>query len=302
MSSTLQHCVNVFLQVDRAQSTNQTYARILGAFTRAVGPERDVRLISPLDLLDYIHRLRPGRAPSTVCLHAQIIRILFGWCVRIGELETNPSTGLVVHVPAQDPSQSRAIPTEVLRGMIEIASPRDRAILLFFADSGCRLGGVVSLTLTRLDMARQCALLHEKGDRYYWVDFGPATHASLVAWLQLRPSTPDDAVFITERTHQGLHHETIASMVANLSRRVCGRAYRPHSIRHWVAETWAEAGESLYTIQGKLGHANQRTTERYFPPRSRNLADATRRRSINHLIDSDLPRCNNIIEVDFAAG
>lgn len=296
----LQQCLASFLHVDRAASTNTLYARILKPFCSAIGPERDIRLITPLDLLDYVHRLHADRAPSTVDLHARVIRILFTWCVRMNLIDTSPAAQLVVHVPKPDPTTSRAIPTDTLRRMIELASPRDRAILLFFADTGCRLGGLISLTLAGLDLSGCSALLHEKGDRYYWVDYGQVTRAALQHWLDRRPRTAAEAVFVGLRTGQALSPETVASMVANLSRRVCGRAYRPHSIRHWVAETWAEAGESLYTIQGKLGHANQRTTERYFPRRSRNLAEATRRRSVDALVDSNPNHGHNIIKLDFA--
>jgi len=132
------------------------------------------------------------------------------------------------------------------------------------------------------------------------VDYGETTANALIAWLAQRPKSPSDAVFIGPRTLQALHHESVASMVANLSKKVCGKAYRPHSIRHWVGTTWAEAGESVYTIQGKLGHCHQRTTERYFPRRSSRLAEATQRRSINHLIDEHNTSCK-IIEVDFAS-
>lgn len=297
---TLSEAVHTYIHLDRAPTTNATYAQILNRAAASLGPDRNIRLITTLDLLDYVRRLHDGRTPATVDLHARVLRGLFSWCVTIGLLETSPAANINVRVPAADPTQSRAIPTEVLSRMIAIANCRDRAILLFFADTGCRLGGIVSLTIPRLDLPAHSAMLHEKGDRYYWVDYGETTAHALTAWLAQRPKSPSEAVFIGPRTLQALHHESIASMVANLSKKICGKAYRPHSIRHWVGTTWAEAGESVYTIQGKLGHRHQRTTERYFPRRSSRLAEATQRRSINHLIDEQNTSCK-IIEVDFAS-
>lgn len=297
---TLLEAVHTFINLDRAPTTNATYTQILNRAATALGPDRDIRLITALDLLDYVRRLHDGRAATTVDLHARVLRGLFSWCVTIGLIETSPAANINVRVPAADPTQSRAIPTEVLSRMIAIANCRDRAMLLFFADTGCRLGGIVSLTIPRLDLPARSAMLHEKGDRYYWVDYGEATATALTAWLAQRPKTPSDAVFIGPRTLQALCHESVASMVAKLSKTVCGKSYRPHSIRHWVGTTWAEAGESVYTIQGKLGHRHQRTTERYFPRRSSKLAEATQRRSINHLIDEQNTSCK-IIEVDFAS-
>lgn len=297
---TLSEAVHTYINLDRAPTTNATYTQILTRAAVSLGPDRDIRLITTLDLLDYVRRLHEGRSPSTVDLHARVLRGLFSWCVTLGLIEMSPAANVNVRVPSTDPSKSRAIPTAVLRQMIDLASTRDRAILLFFADTGCRLGGIVTLTIPRLNLPARSAMLHEKGDRYYWVDYGDTTAAALTAWLAQRPKSPSDAVFIGPRTLQALHHESVASMVANLSKKVCGQAYRPHSIRHWVGETWAEAGESVYTIQGKLGHRHQRTTERYFPRRSSKLAEATQRRSINHLIDEQNTSCK-IIEVDFAS-
>jgi integrase len=64
-----------------------------------------------------------------------------------------------------------------------------------------------------------------------------------------------------------------------------------HSLRHTAAAAWLAAGNSLMYVQRQLGHADIRTTERYYGHLERNvlaagalateeaIAEATRRHS-----------------------
>lgn len=302
--TTLLQAVSMYTQVDRSAFTNTNYRRILGALARSIGPDRDIRLITYPDLADYVQRLHTGRKASTVAQHARVMRQLFAWCVKLGLIETNPASAITVRIPRKDPGKTRAIPTDVLTAMIAAADVRDRALLLFLAETGCRLGGVRTLTLSHLDMNRNCALLHEKGDNYYWAYFGPLTADALRAYLAIRPKSDSDAVFIGQRSHRALARETVGFIVASLSKAVCGRAYRPHSIRHWVAEQWVQAGEQPNMVQHKLGHRSIQTTlNNYYPRVPKGIAEATQRHELAaKLVQQTEPAKSKIIAVDFAAG
>jgi integrase len=63
---------------------------------------------------------------------------------------------------------------------------RDRALLLFLADTGCRVGGLVGLTLSDLKVRRRWALVTEKFDKSRLVFFPEVTAEALRDWLRVR--------------------------------------------------------------------------------------------------------------------
>lgn len=68
---------------------------------------------------------------------------------------------------------------------------RDNALVLFLADTGCRVDGLVGLRLADLDLDACQALVIEKGDKARRVFFSEATRAALLAWLAIRPALTD---------------------------------------------------------------------------------------------------------------
>jgi len=100
----------------------------------------------------------------TVRAHLRAIKIFFRWCAEEGLLESDPSRRLKLpRAPDQEP---KAISREDVERMIEAAlTARDRAIVEFLADTGCRVGGLVGLRLSDLDLERGRAVVREKGQR-----------------------------------------------------------------------------------------------------------------------------------------
>jgi integrase len=76
---------------------------------------------------------------------------------------------------------------KLLRAAEESMCPeRDRALLLFLADTGCRVGGLVGLTLADLNVRRRWALVTEKFNKSRSVFFSEVTAEALRDWLEVR--------------------------------------------------------------------------------------------------------------------
>lgn len=286
---TLEQALSTFLHIDRSPHTARNYRSTLLPLVAAIGPQRDLALVSYADLVDYIARLQDNLKPSSFAQYVQVIRTFFNWCVRHHYLASSPACGLFARKPPRDPALSRAIPADVLREMqrLAYARPRDSAILLFLADTGCRVGGIATLTLPRLNLDELSAYLLEKGSRFHQVFFGDETGAALRRWLAERPAVQHEYVF-TGRCGRPLRRDAFAAIVQRLSRRASGRTYGPHSIRHAVACAWAERGVLLTDTQRKLGHSDPRITlEAYYPQNDWRVRDLSRQLALAALHDPD---------------
>jgi len=280
--TSLQDALSMFLQVDRAQQTNLNYCRLLSPFVEQVGPGRDVSLITYADLLDYTSRRRSGLAASSFRQHVITIKVLFNWLVRIGAIDQSPAASLTARKPTSL-EHNRAVPGDVLLRAIDLAqqdSPRDYAVLLFLADTACRAGGIASLMTHNLhDLA---ALIREKGQRFYWVYYGEQTQAALHQWLRLRPGVEHDYVFTSSNPrdlHRPLSPDAYSSIVRAWTKRAGSRGYGAHAIRHWLADTWEQQGESINTVAQKLNHSSPRTTYENYLSRQRAVVQAATQRN-----------------------
>lgn len=287
--TTLQSAVDVFLQVDRAQSTNEFYSRSLAQLTAALGPETCLQAITLADLIGYIAqvRQRPAKgkggkplADVTVRDFGMHARIFFNWCVDAGYIDRSPAKGLKIRV-RRNPDFARAIPPEEAAAMVAAAkknSKRDFALLLFLADTGCRVGGLLSLTLDNLYLVRREALLIEKGEKPHRVFFGEKTADALHSWLISRPKNVDyrDVWISNKHPHKPITRQAVEAVLRALAKQVgASRMWGPHSFRHALGHAWALRGVPITITQEKLGHSDPSITMKYYYPQGGEHVRAT---------------------------
>ncbi len=125
---------------------------------------------------------------------------------------------------------------KLLKGIEDLRFPeRDRALLLFLADTGCRVGGLVGLTLADLNLGRRWAVVNEKFDKSRSVFFSQVTAEAVRDWLEVRLEWDigGDWVFLS---HHGGGQLTVSG-VNQLMRRVKERGgaegkCNPHAFWH----------------------------------------------------------------------
>lgn len=283
---TLSDCLFTFLQIHRSPQTNRQYKLVLDKLVTAIGPERDITLIRYEDLLDYFARLRDkGLKSSTLSGYTSVAKAFFTWCVRRKYIPSSPADDIVRRHPGRTPDSSRAVPPDELARMIEyahITSPRNYAMMLFMADTGCRVGGLVSLEIKNLHLSGLTAEILEKGETWVDVFFGEKTAAALAAWLDKRPSANHDYVwtgdgpFYTPLTRAG-----VAAVVNRLAERTdASRIWGPHSIRHAVGHAYARQYHVTVT-QRKLNHRSPAITiKHYYPDSDAYVAQVSRRNEL----------------------
>ena len=212
-----------------------------------------------------------GLSMATIAGHTRAIKRLFGFLVTDKVLTDNPSNALRVQKPPKG-REPKAITLEDMVSMLqatagdEPAQLRDRALLFFLADTGCRVGGVVGLRLSALDLAQQTAWVIEKGDKRRPVYFTEPTAAALARWLAVRPAGGSDRVFVRVdwQPGQALTPLGISEILRRIGRRagVTG-AHNPHAFRHAFAREYLGNGGDLATLADIMGHADISTTSMY---------------------------------------
>lgn len=143
-------------------------------------------------------------------------------------------------------------------------TPRDRALIMMLAESGCRVGGVAGLTMDRLNMPQRKAQVIEKGEKRRNIYFSRATAHAIDDWLEIRPDNKGNNVFVGKKGNL-----TISGVYQILKRtaKLAGvRRFNPHSFRHAIGRYMLHNGASIEDIAAVLGHSSAEITKLYYAP------------------------------------
>lgn len=209
---------------------------------------------------------RGGLSPYTLAGYVRAWRAFFKWCVDRGYADRNPARA--IKKPSLPDEPPKALLPEDLKLMLDASKDdaRDYAILCFLADTGCRVGGLASLTLGDLDLRNGRAIVREKGrngsKRTRTVYMKPRTANAVREYLKVRPGADNDRVFIGARGP--LSEGGVYGMLKRLARRckVKGR-WNPHASRHGFARAAVENGADLTHVSQLLGHRSIGVTAQF---------------------------------------
>lgn len=285
----LDRAIELYLSVHQGMISTKTmriYMQSLGVLKDYLG-DRDAESISIDDLRAYRTALfdrnerytsntsRPrekgGLSVWTIHGHIRVARQFFRWLSDEGKIGMNPAARL--ELPSLGDEPPKGISESDLRKMFECASAsaRDFAILMFLADTGCRIGGAAGLELSDLDFEKRRAIVREKGRnaraKVRAVFFKQTTADALNVWLtersQLPKSRATNRVFVGRKG--ALTADGIYEIVVRIGERagVTGR-FNPHSFRHGFARALLERGLDLGRVSKMLGHSDTRVTAKFY--------------------------------------
>jgi site-specific recombinase XerD len=236
---------------------------------------------------------RRGAAPATMNRRITAVRGLFEYAVAAGARADNPvpaprrSSGLratrrgvlghlgpgrprgggqLVREPRRLPESLE--PADVAAFMADLATHRDRAIVLAMLLGGLRAAEVRSLALADVDMGRRLLRLVGKGGRERVVPVDQAFFIECAAYLRTErpPGCRTPQCFVVLRGPTAGQPLTEAGMrkVFRLHRDRSGATrVRPHRLRHTYGTELAAAGLDLLVLRELMGHASPETTAAY---------------------------------------
>jgi len=216
------------------------------------------------------HPMREEKAGglSLWTLHGYLraARHFFKWLTDEGILSSNPAARL--ELPRLPKDRKEGIPPSDAVKIIDTARnlgiPRDYALVLFLAETMCRVGGVVNLRLGDLDLDRGRARGVEKGNKSRPVYLEQRGVKAMRVWLMVRPDVADDHVFLGRRG-KGLSVSGVYQVLKRLAKAAgVPRGWNPHNWRHGSARAMQRLGMPTGVLQQELGHASIQTTAGFY--------------------------------------
>lgn len=257
--------------------TLKTYGAALKPMVSALGPERNIRNVSVMDIKDYAYDLRKktyrGKpyANSSVLNYENIIKIFFLWAQTCELIKSNPANALKGGIPPLTKIDQKAIKTDELEKLLDYAKWNKRlyALILFLAHTGCRAGGAAGLRVKDVDFERREAVVTEKGRKTRRVLFGSAASDAMQSWLNARNQNGsiDPGQTIFSLTGEPVTSGAVSNMIATACLHAGLRRMGAHAIRHYFGHQAALNGVPASLAATFMGHANPNTTLKVYYPR-----------------------------------
>lgn len=262
----LKEIAETFLNNYQNPGTRKAYASAISPMVQFLGPDRPVQLIQPVDLVQYAqHMSARNLAPATVRKNLKSIKTFFNWLVSLELLEKSPAAAVKVARLKRYVSRDKAMTDEELDHLLDYAKwkPRDYALILFLADTGCRAGGAANLRDEHLDLDTMTATVTEKGGKTRPAWYGERCRDALRVWLVMR-IRGDGYVF-------GHNGEKISpAAISQVVRRDCLgsrlRSLGSHSLRHRKGHQLADQHIAPSIAATALGHESVETTLQHYYP------------------------------------
>lgn len=273
--TTINEALSEFLLDQKARlnapKTIQDYREKVGLWTRSIGVSTSICDVTPHAMRSYVAGMQDrGLARESIRAYIRCLRVYWKFVADEYQIE-NPMQA--IKEPLRRAPQPKAVQERDFIKLLEAtddteAGIRDRAILLMFADTGTRLGGIVSLTMDHLDTIRRRATVIEKGYRHHTIYWTYYTNLALDRWLNVRPACESDSVFVSMREGRavdGLTKSGIYQVLKRLKGRagVTGKA-NPHAFRHNFAKQYLLSGGEIVSLARLLGHKNINLTADYY--------------------------------------
>lgn len=229
--------------------------------------------VSYLFVRSYLARLNADEyAKRSVSRKLSALRTFYAYLQREGHVADNPFAAV------KTPKQDKKLPGFLyVEEMLELlAAPdrstpsgkRDAAILETLYASGMRVGELVGLDVSGVDLHNGIALVFGKGAKERYVPLGEHAVQALRDYLERgRPhlaKKPGERALFLNASGSRLSDRSVRRIVDKYVSQIAhSRNVSPHTLRHSFATHMLEAGADLRTVQELLGHMHLSTTQIY---------------------------------------
>ena len=248
--------------------TIEHYAYCLRSFVdwlQAAQQLNHLHEVTPNHIRAYLADLQARKLSGYTVLGAyRDIRAWCNFCVAEGWLETSPAAR--VRTPKIDKPLLPAFAPDEVRGLLgACATHRERALVLFLVDTGCRAQEVVNLTGADLSLNSGAVQIQEgKGRKGRTVYLGVQTRKALLRYLaEMGKPSPSERVWQSEKTGKALTTSGLRQILRRLGERANIAHCHPHTFRRTFALWNLRAGMSVYALQRLMGHESLEVLRRY---------------------------------------
>ena len=259
------------LEKGLARNSLDAYAADLSKFITFIGAAGT--LPGTEEIRHYLdHLTESGLGARSVSRHLTTLRSFYGFLLREGQIETDPTEHL------RSPKQWQTIPKflnlEEINKLIQApdtARPnglRDRAMMELLYASGLRVSELCRVGVSDLNLEMGVLRTTGKGNKQRLVPVGKEAIRAIEEYIRsgrppLLKSRASRFLFITARGGC-LTRQAFWRLLATYGRKAgIFHGLTPHVLRHSFATHLLEGGADLRSVQVMLGHADISTTQIY---------------------------------------
>ncbi|WP_131668457.1 tyrosine recombinase XerC [Psychrobacter pygoscelis] len=222
------------------------------------------------------HRLDQDKLKlSSVQQELSAIRHFYGWLIEQGQARINPTTGYQLkRSPRPLPAIADA---DMMSQLLDQPMPeapeqarlwvRDSAMFELLYSSGLRVGELVALDVTSVDLSSKQVRVTGKGNKTRIVPLGSKAAEAIQRYLPHRylwVEQQDPALFISEKLGTRLSTRAVQQRLkVAASRAGIAQNLYPHLLRHCFASHVLSGSGDLRAVQEMLGHSDISTTQIY---------------------------------------
>jgi len=259
-----------------------TVVQVEGILRRHVYPvlgERPISSVLPSDVQALVKRLsttpregsRRPLSPATVGVAHRVLSAIFKSAVADRRIASSPCVG--TRLPKVDKRKVEPISTEYVRALVTAIPERYKGLVLLAVGTGMRQGEVFGLTLDRVDFLRRALTVDRQlvGISGRVPFFGPPKTAASVRVIPLPTvvvdalaahlaNFPTEDLIFTNESGGMIRRSNFGTMWRRVTKSVGLEGLHFHDLRHYYASLLIRHGESVKTVQARLGHANAAET------------------------------------------
>lgn len=239
-----------------------TISRLSKWFIEKEGKVPDLEEITKDDIrlfLAYLENEKHLRG-SSISLTLGVLKNWFMWLEYENYIYKNPAKTIMLKTHKEP--RHALTEEEMTKLFNSCRTIKEKALLNFLVNTGCRVGEVIKLKIKDVDFDKNEALVFGKGSKYRTVFFNDETKQLLKENLSYNKS---EYLFCSEKNeYRPVERFAIGQCLHRLGERAgIERNIHPHLLRHQFATRALERGMPLTTIQKLLGHSDISTTTIY---------------------------------------
>ena len=216
-----------------------------------------------------------GYSKRSIARKLSSLRTFFRYLVSRRRIKSNPA--VFIRAPKLPMTLPRALTVAEVEALLKapddssLIGLRDKAILEVLYSTGMRVGELVRLNCTDVNMAVGEIIVTGKGGKQRIVLLGEPAQVALREYLERarhkfatsRSGVNSEALFLSRRGTRLTERQVHRIVVRYAQLAGLGDKVTPHTLRHSFATHMLEGGADLRVVQELLGHASLITTQIY---------------------------------------
>ncbi len=260
--------------------TSKYYRSVLESFVEYCG-QMDLRLADADYIRSYLAEYRGRRGCGNVTLDniRRVLSSFYGWLESEDRIVKNPVRKIhKIKVPLEKKEPFSEEEIEDLRAVCS-GSLRNTAILELCLSSGIRVGELVRLNRTDIDLQNRSGKVMGKGSKEREFYFDIKTMRAIKKYLESR-TDDNPALFVSCRKYKKnggytrMSINAVETMIRKAGKKAGVAGAHPHRFRRTFATRALDKGMSIELVQVLLGHTKIDTTLRYAMVRQHNVRAA----------------------------